>query len=260
MLNDDQNTQSAQLFVGCFESFNQDTEELGTFQIAVLSQGPAEAVQKFRARFDEIADGLDNMGPIVMDLLGLVEVGRDGLAKGTLFHWVSMGDDGKWSHTPLPKQGLHASSARAVEDALNAIAPGAPDEKRSGRAQPFWSGIDDFRNKWKLYWCQTEAHNEDWFVVALDEYDAMELHEQAEGYIGVGASAEFVCILPPLEQRLYKSTRCPEDETLLACGAEFLPLVNRDALVGSDSRAVRLKGKIFVEGNTMRRLEVREES
>ena len=256
-MRDDQSTQPARLFAGCFEFFNKDTEELGTFQIAVHAQTSAEAVQRFRARLSEIAGSSDNMGPIVVDLLGLVELGREGLGKGALFNVVSVDDEGVWSHKPMPEQGLHDSSAHVVDDAPEPGTPRAPDRDRAPAARPFWSGVEDFRNRWKLYWCESDDHSTDKFVVAREDYKASEFHEQTEEYFKDDASAKLVCVLPASEQWRYKRPTWPEDETLLACGAEFLPGVREEgadqlrATAGSGSRrVVRLKGKIFGAGTS----------
>ena len=109
--------------------------------------------------------------------------------------------------------------------------------------------------RWKLYWCETDDHDEDWFVVAQDEEEAAHFHEVQEGYDDGEATAELVCALPPPEQRKYDEANWPGEETLLACGAEMLPVVRQDgqdalrAQLGSGSRAVRLNGVVYVEGD-----------
>jgi hypothetical protein len=92
-----------------------------------------------------------------------------------------------------------------------------------------------------LYWCTTQDHDEDWFVVATNEHEASKFHEESEGYGYGDATAEFVCALPP---------GCPDaksgwptEELLVTCGAEFL--TNLD----EQPRIVRIKGKTFGEGD-----------
>ena len=33
-----------------------------------------------------------------------------------------------------------------------------------------------------LYWCETDDHDEDWFIVAESAEEACHIHESAEGY------------------------------------------------------------------------------
>jgi hypothetical protein len=251
----DQQVQTPRLVVACLEFINQETQEEGSFQIAVEAVDAIEAARKCRARLEEIANSSDNLGPIIVYMEGLVELGREGLTKGTLFNFVKISNA-----TPA--------------------SPGAPPGERSASPEPaegvraeapvFWSGVEDFRTKWKLYWCETDDHDEDWFVIAHDEEEAMRFHEDAEGYDEDDATAKLVCVLPASEQARYSDPSWPSEETLLACGAEYLPFTTQDGAdelrvhVGSGSRAVRLKGSIYSEGdivgNTLQRMGGREAS
>jgi hypothetical protein len=124
--------------------------------------------------------------------------------------------------------------------------------------------------KLKLYWCETDDHDEDWFVLARNEDDATEFFEEFEGFDEGEAKATFVCELPASELGRYRGTAWPNNDTLVACGGEFLPLVTQDgadairAMVGSGSRVVRLNGNVYAEGdivgNTMHRVGAVEES
>jgi hypothetical protein len=81
-----------------------------------------------------------------------------------------------------------------------------------------------------------------------------------------------VCVLPVSEQVPADDTgsHWPSTETLLACGAEFLPNVPQDRgnelrrMMGSGARVVRIHGRTYGEGNivanTQRRLGDREPS
>lgn len=123
---------------------------------------------------------------------------------------------------------------------------------------------------WKLFWCTTDDHDEDWFVIARDEQDAATFHEDAEGYDEGEAMAELICVLPPTEQTNYHAPSWPTDKTLLACGAEIVPFVPQDGAnelrerVGSGSRLVRIGGRVYQEGdivgNTLLALRAVEKS
>jgi hypothetical protein len=120
-----------------------------------------------------------------------------------------------------------------------------------------WGEHEAYGAAWKLYWCESEDHDEDWFVVARSDDDARAFHERAEGYDDDEAWAGFVCVLPPAVQEAAeaKGDHWPSTATLLACGAEFLPCVRRDgqgelrAQMGSDGRVVRIDGRVCAEGD-----------
>ena len=125
--------------------------------------------------------------------------------------------------------------------------------------------------EWKLYWCETDDHDEDWFVVARNVAEAKRFHERAEGYDKGDARAELVCSLPASDQRdTYQTVGWPSKETLIACGAEFLPNIPQDGAnelreyMGSGARVVRIKGRVYGEGdivgNTLHRLRMTTES
>ena len=109
----------------------------------------------------------------------------------------------------------------------------------------------------QLYWCTTEDHDEDWFVVAATAADAARFHEDSEGYDEGDATAELVCVLPPSAEAGLADPEAhwPSQQTLTACGAELLPNVPQDGdaelrrQMGSGARVVRLAGRIYVEGD-----------
>jgi hypothetical protein len=91
----------------------------------------------------------------------------------------------------------------------------------------------------KLYWCQTEDHHEDWFVVARRAKDAIRLFSAHEGYDHEDVVAEVATVLPePLQDE--KHLGWPTRELLEACGAEILRW--------DTPRVVELQGTRWVEG------------
>lgn len=88
----------------------------------------------------------------------------------------------------------------------------------------------------KLFWVETEDHDEDWFVVANSEAEATEFFVEDEGYDPEDATAREVM---PLPESRSDPIGWPSDELLLACGAKF---------VSDEPRVVLLKGETFMEG------------
>jgi hypothetical protein len=77
------------------------------------------------------------------------------------------------------------------------------------------------KRKLELWWCWTEDHHEDWFVVAGHGFDAVRLFEEYEGYDEGDAQAESVLTLPE-EYQDKRYVGWPSDELLVACGASIL--------------------------------------
>lgn len=88
----------------------------------------------------------------------------------------------------------------------------------------------------KLFWVQTEDHDEDWFVVAASSADAATFFEEVEGYDRRDATAREVMTLPDGRD---DADGWASDDLLSACGASF---------VSSAPRVVLLNGETFVEG------------
>lgn len=261
--------QSTRVFVGCFD-VHRDEDELegveegeGSFQIVVEATDRDDALARCRARLDELADSADHPGPIRVFLSALIEPSAADLARGLVFNWVDADNDGNVAVNPLPEQGAKGATAHADMDFPELIEEQTEGPHESYTMRPFWSGIESFSKKWKLYWCETDEHDEDWFVVARDAVEASKFHEAEEGYDEDDARAEFVCVLPPSEQT-FDGPGWPDKSTLGACGAEFLPNAPQDggnelrSHLGSGARVVRLRGRIFAEGdlvgNTFRHL------
>ena len=91
----------------------------------------------------------------------------------------------------------------------------------------------------KLYWCQTDDHDEDWFVVARRARDAIRFFQSQEGYGDDDVLAEVVIVLP---QALQVDTHrgWPARELLEGCGAKILRW--------ETPRVVELEGMRWVEG------------
>lgn len=263
------------VYVACFE-FHRDEDELekieecdGSFQIAVEAFDRDEALARCRARLDELADSAEPPGPIKVYLNVLIEPSAEDLGRGVFFNRVDVDGEGRITMYPLPEQGSKGTNDYADMDFPELVVEKTegPNEECTTRA--FWSGVESFNQKWKLYWCETDDHDEDWFVVARDAVEAFRYHEEAEGYDEDDARAEFVCVLPPSEQNV-DGPGWPDRSTLEACGAEFLPNSPQDggnelrANLGSGSYVVRLRGRTFAEGdlvgNTFRRMSATKPS
>lgn len=71
---------------------------------------------------------------------------------------------------------------------------------------------------WKLYWCWTDDHDEDWFIVARSAQAARREHESEEGYELGAAQCSLVCRLPEARQKTTTHPGWPDHELLVACG------------------------------------------
>jgi len=104
----------------------------------------------------------------------------------------------------------------------------------------------------KLYWCETDDHGEDWFIVARDMSTARRFHEDAEGYDRGDADAEMICELPASLQKESK-TGWPSRAVLEACGGEVIKGTGAD----EQPRVVRIRGRVFGEGDVFELARVR---
>ena len=98
-----------------------------------------------------------------------------------------------------------------------------------------------------LYWVTTEDHDEDWFVVAPDPYEATYFYETFEGYDEGDADSEWIMELP---DELVEEVGWASHELLRSCGAQFL----RE----ETPRVIELADRKFCEGMleyTLRKLE-----
>lgn len=271
------------IFIGCFKFTNQDNLDEGTFQIAIAANDAKEALTTCRVRLDEIADSSDNFGPVIIYMNALVELEREALTGGTYFNVTKTDIQQDFStYAALPEQGVRGSHVHYSEKRSRELPATASTtaytvklacddaDGRRGDIPIFWNGVEDFNKKLKLYWCETDDHYEDWFVIARDDEDAEEFFTDSEGYGEDEAIATLVCVLPASEQGRYDGASWPKDDTLIACGGEVLPLITHDGadaiqrMTGSGSRTVRLKGVVYSEGdivgNVTNRIGVAEQS
>jgi len=91
----------------------------------------------------------------------------------------------------------------------------------------------------KLFWCWTEDHDEDWFVVAKRSDEAKRFFLEFEGYDYEEVMAKPLLVLP---EGLQDDKHCghPNRELLEACGATILRW--------ETPRVVELNGMRWVEG------------
>ena len=239
------------LFIGCMEFEDAHTEEHGSFELVVSASNVEEAAARCRDRLDELAEDTDLLGPVRVYAMGFVEVAD--CRKPVLVNHVLFGD--VHVHDHFPKQGSAKNVMHWLDD--------EPEDDEGRIVEPFWDGVERYEAKWKLYWCTTPDHDEDWFVIARGEDEAEAFHVDEEGYDEDDATAELVMVLPKAVQA-GRNVGWPSHELLAACGAEFLPAVHADGenelrqLMGSGGRVVRIAGRVFAEGdivaNTLRQV------
>jgi hypothetical protein len=259
MMGEKETEQTPKLFVACLDFVAVDSDEEGTFQLVLEAQSVDEAVERCRSRLTEIATTTDKLGLIHVYLTSLLELSRQNLGKGIFVNYSSTTASGGFTDS-LPLRGAKGDEAHFPCD------PPAPIPPEQVVEVPiFWSGVDIYEAKWKLYWCETDDHDEDWFVIAREEVEAQLYFEDDEGYEEDAATAELVCVLPFAEQLAPGSAACwPTDENLIACGAEFLPYTPQDGgdelrqRLGSGGRVVRLGGRIYTEGDVVSNMLHRE--
>ena len=93
-----------------------------------------------------------------------------------------------------------------------------------------------------LYWAYTDDHDEDWFVFAASAREARAFHEEYEGYGRGDARARLVVSDVPLKQFMNGPVPCH------AQIPELLDLNFEVVGTDPDCRAVKLNGKVFMEG------------
>jgi hypothetical protein len=205
-----------------------------------------------RRRLDDLARETDELGPIQVGLDSLLDLSPSDLTRGAFVNYVRCTEETRFIDA-FPAQGAEAS-VLYQPDVEGDGEPGAA--KSPLPSDLFWSGVAIYESKWKLYWCTTDDHDEDWFVVARNAREAEAFHVDAEGYDEDEASAELVCILPAGLQAMGQQG-WPSEETIVACGGEFLPYVPQDGAdalrhqMGTGGRAVRLRGRIYAEGDVV---------
>ena len=243
----------------------------GTLQIIVEAFNVHEAAEKCRARLHQLAAANDALRAVVVYTNAFVELQRGDLARGVIVNHQTLGDIVSYRY--LPKQGDIAAREHVFRDEREDIVEEDIAEDEDAR-QDDREDLDDpwddeeagagddgstrpiFWARWKLYWCETEDHDEDWFIIARSAREATEYHEDMEGYDRGEAKAELVCVMPSsLQGDSQHGARYPSIETLRACGGEILPYVPNDGHdelrenLGSGGRVVRIKGRVYGEGD-----------
>lgn len=97
----------------------------------------------------------------------------------------------------------------------------------------------------RLYWCETDDHDEDWFVVASRAREARRFFRDAEGYDDGSVTARSVRVLPDDFQDA-QHRGWPANDLLIACGGTILR--------AETPRVVEIDGIQFVEGMLEHRL------
>lgn len=254
-MTDSMNDNALRLFVGTFDYTNSEVDREGSFTMTIEANRLEDAIEGFRARLDDLAKTTEQLGPLDVYVDTIVELPRGCLTHGVLVSHREIDEFG--TVLSFPTQGEKGSRVHILD---------IDDAEAPGEVAIFWSGAAGYNAKWKLFWCETGDHDEDWFVIARNADDAASYHVEAEGYDEDDAWAELVCVIPAAAQPLAEKEGegWPSNELLVACGAEFLPNVPQDGAhelrqqMGSGARVVRINGRIYGEGdivsNTMTRI------
>lgn len=251
-------------FVGCFSYVDIESDEEGSFEIVVEAKDVRAARARCRKRLNDFAKNTNELGPVNVYADAFVELARGVLEEGALVNLRSLRDN-----ETRPGREIEFRRYLPTEPSSDGCKTHFPDEveinKHVGTGSvaepapesPFWRGAKFYASKWKLWWCETGDHDEDWFVVARSEREAAKYHEDEEGYDHGDAWAELVCVLPIEQQAAAKrqGAHWPSPDVIIACGGEFLPHVPQDGAnelreaAGSGSRVVRIRGKVYAEGD-----------
>ena len=89
-----------------------------------------------------------------------------------------------------------------------------------------------------LYWCSTEDHSEDWFILAPTVQEAQVLHADYEGYEPEDVEAELVCAIPA---EVEAKPGWPQAGLIEACGGTIL-------VDEPEPRQVRIGRRTYIEG------------
>jgi len=106
---------------------------------------------------------------------------------------------------------------------------------------------------WKLFWCETEDHDEDWFIIAKTAKGAAREHEGMEGYDPGDATSEFVDDFPEQEQTKISEPGWPSHEQIEACGGVFIDtgrfITPFHEHMSEGLRSVKFGSRVFSEGS-----------
>jgi hypothetical protein len=95
------------------------------------------------------------------------------------------------------------------------------------------------RPRLKVYWCETDDHHEDWFVVARRAAEAVRFFRAYEGYGDAHVRAELAMVLP---------TGCQDDRLRGWPARELLEAGGARIVRWETPRVVERGGRRWVEG------------
>lgn len=99
--------------------------------------------------------------------------------------------------------------------------------------------------KLKLYWVETDDHDEDWFVIASTNESAQEFHELNEGYADGEAVSQLVM---PVPENVQVIEGWPDEDVLKKLGAEVS--------FANGTRIVKVAGKTYCEGHLQSQIDI----
>ena len=123
-------------------------------------------------------------------------------------------------------------------------------QRRGGESRDFMASS---KQSIKLYWCTTQDHDEDWFILAESARSAKRYHEYYEGYGAGDARARLIV----RDVRLTKFTN--GEPPCHAQLRELFALGFEDAGSVPNQRSVRFEGKTYIEGILESIVELRRE-
>jgi hypothetical protein len=119
------------------------------------------------------------------------------------------------------------------------------DEPDPDTGKPFWSGVDVYWSKSKIYWCETDDNDEDWFVIARTTNRTAASSKTHCGPVALSSTSP--------------CSRCQRAHA--SCGASFacvvavsvpmVPLPAASILPGGRSAADRLRQGSWVEAEVV---------
>jgi hypothetical protein len=138
------------IYVACFGFDHSETEDgleekTGTFAIVLEAADRDDALERCRARLDEMSAGSDLLGTSVVFLSALVETSLDALGRGVMVHHVSMDRDSVWVQDDFPVQQARNTNIYFDEDLPGRSGEPADDAEEARTAAPFWTGHDASR-------------------------------------------------------------------------------------------------------------------
>lgn len=96
----------------------------------------------------------------------------------------------------------------------------------------------------KLFWCETDDHHEDWFVVAKNKTIAKAFHAEQEGYERSDVSATLVLEIPP---SIEADEGWPTEDIIKALGGVYLSV---------SPCVVQIRGNTYGEGLLQHEIDI----